>query len=405
MAGLKYWLWLTEKNGMGAGGAMRVLNHFLTPEQAYYADPEEYQQVEGLTPYQRKSLLDKKMDGAEKILADCQRLGLRIMTIADADYPARLAEIHDPPVVLYIKGRVFRFDEEVAIGVVGAREPSEYGGRAATKFGLELTRGGALVVSGIAQGIDCLAVKGALKAGGPVVSVLAGGIDVPYPASNRFLYQDVAAAGALISEYPPGTMHKGIHFPVRNRIISGLSLGVLAVECKPYGGTMLTVQWAIEQNRDVFAVPGAIDAPMSRGGNSLIRQGAILVEEGEHILEEYYGRYPLRLKASAPLTPEVAQERLEGLTTKTQKTQRLTPQEELLPSREIIPLARQKDRFTDDQLALIHAMGKGIHSADQLVELTQIPVRRVQSALTMLQVDAAVEEHPGRRFSALVELE
>jgi DNA processing protein len=144
----------------------------------------------------------------------------------------------------------------------------------AGKLGLELARQGALLVSGIAQGLDAAAIRGALKGGGPVVSVLGGGVDVVYPRENRFLYEDVAAAGALISEYPPGTGIQAGHFPVRNRIISGLSLAVVAVECRWKSGTMRTVERALDQDRDVFAVPGPADGPMSEGPNRLIQQGA-----------------------------------------------------------------------------------------------------------------------------------
>jgi DNA processing protein len=143
----------------------------------------------------------------------------------------------------------------------------------AGKVGLELARQGALLVSGIAQGLDAAAIRGALKGGGPVVSVLGGGVDVVYPRENRFLYEDVAAAGALISEYPPGTGIQAGHFPVRNRIISGLSLAVVAVECRWKSGTMRTVERALDQDRDVFAVPGPADGPMSEGTNLLIQRG------------------------------------------------------------------------------------------------------------------------------------
>ena len=363
-----------------------------------------------LHPSQRRDLEDKSLDRAERILGDCERLGLRIMTFQDADYPQRLRALADPPAVLYIRGRTFHFDEEAAIGVVGARSPSTYGEKWAERFGLELASGGALVVSGIAEGVDCCAIKGALKAGGPVVSVLAGGIDVPYPAKHRYLYEDVAAAGALISEYPPGTLNQGHHFPWRNRILSGLCLGVLAVECRPFGGTMSTARHALDQDRDLFAVPGALDAPMSEGTNLLIQQGAKLVTCGRDILEEYWDRFPEKLKASAPLTPEAARERLEDL--RQQQKERPAPKSQApqaapdpAPAREIVPREEQKRRFTDDQLALLAALGGETRATDQLVELTQIPARRVLSALTMLQIQGVVEEHPGKRFSALVELE
>ena len=228
MSALRYWIWLTTRHDLGPAGVLGVLEHFITPERAYYADPEEYDFLP-LPAAAKRSLLDKGTDRAEEILADCERLGVRIMTLQDADYPGRLRQIADPPVILYIRGRSFHFDEEAAIGVVGAREATAYGTLYAERFGMELAAGGALVVSGIAEGIDCHAVKGALKGGGPVVSVLAGGVDVPFPREHRYLYEDVAAAGALISEHPPGTPHKGSHFSQRNRIISGLSLGVLCL--------------------------------------------------------------------------------------------------------------------------------------------------------------------------------
>ena len=410
MASLKYWLWLTSRDGMDAASSLRVLDHFLTPERAYYAGAEDYEELP-LRPAVKRGLLDKELNTAEKILADCERLGVRILTIQDADYPVRLKQIADPPVVLYVKGRLFHFDEEVAIGVVGAREPSGYGVACAERFGLELARGGALLISGIAEGLDSCAIRGALKGGGPVVSVLAGGVDVPFPFRNRFLYEDVAAAGALISEYPPGTPHRGHHFLARNRILSGLSLGVLAVECRLHSGTMSTVNHALEQDRDVFAVPGAIDAPMSEGTNALIRQGARLVTCGRDILEEYWERYPLKLLGSSPLTPEAAQARLDDLRQADEAAPPKKPQtpkpaaEPEVAKRQVVPRGEQKARFTDDELAVLAALGKGNKTADELVELTQLPARRVLSTLTMLQIGAAVEELPGKRFSALVELE
>ena len=326
------------------------------------------------------------------------------MTLQDADYPERLRQLPDPPLALYIRGRTFAFDEEAAVCMVGAREATPYGIGSAGRLGLELARGGALVVSGMAQGIDTASVQGALKGGGPVVSVLGGGVDVPYPRENRWLYEDVAAAGALISEYPPGTEHRGEHFPVRNRILSGLCLGVVAVECRPHSGTMITVDWALEQNRDLFAVPGNIDAPMSQGPNLLIQQGAKLVTSGRDILEEYWDRFPAKLSPGEPLSPAAAAARLE-----TAACPAPAPAEReeapVAPGRERIPAAEQRDRFTDDELALIAALGGRRRSADELVEAAQIPARRVLSALTMLQVQGAVEEGPDRRFSALVELE
>lgn len=407
MSALKYWLWLTTRKGLGADGALTVLDCFQTPERAYYADREEYEQLP-LQPSQIRGLTDKSMDGPEKILADCQRLDVRIMTLQDADYPQRLRQIADPPAVLYIRGRVLPFDEKAAIAVVGTRQPTAYGEGCAARFGMELTAGGALVVSGMAEGLDACAIRGALKAGGPVVSVLAGGVDVPFPPQHRFLYEDVASVGALISEYPPGMPHIGHHFPRRNRILSGLALGVLAVECRPYSGTMITVNHALEQDRDVFAIPGPLDAPMSQGPNLLIRQGARLVTCGGDILDEYRDRFP-ELKQHSPLEADAVRERLDEV----EHQQKLHPRDKehkppaqsQQPERETVARSQQKERFTDDELALLHALGSKSRTVDELVELSQTPTRRVLSALTMLQVSGAVEEKPGRRFVSCVTLE
>ena len=413
MTELKYWLWLTSRPGMTPGKVWMLLDHFVTPERIYYADQEEYNLVP-LTERQRRGLEDKSMDRPQTILADCERLGVDIMTLQDAAYPQRLRQLTDPPAVLYWKGKKFLFDEEPAVAVVGTRRPSQYGERVAEKFGLELSRGGALVVSGIAEGLDTCAIRGALKGGGAVVSLLAGGVD-RIAGPSRYLAQDVAAVGALISEYPPGTEHRGEHYRPRNRILSGLCLGVLAVECRSFGGTMLTVNHALEQGRDVFAVPGALDNEMSEGTNRLIQQGAKLVTSGRDILEEYWDRFPLKLSAAAPLPPQVARERLgEGKpvepSPEPEKSRAKSPQPERQeprqPSgREVIPRKEQKARFTDDELQIIAALEERSLSADEVVERTQISARYVLSALTMLQVQGAVEELPGRRFRALVELE
>ena len=250
-----------------------------------------------------------------------------------------------------------------------------------------------------------------MKAGGTVVSVLGGGVDVYYPRENSWLYEDVAAAGALISEYPPGTENKGFHFPVRNRIISGLCLGVVAVECKRRSGTMITMNLALDQDRDVFAVPGPVTSPLSQGTNLLIQQGAKLVTCGEDILIEYRDRYPLQL-GGQPERSCVERERLRSVDrrhsnpeNREQKQEAIHPQTVQTDSREFVSRSQERERFTDDALAVLRALGTGTHSADELVELTQIPVRRVTTALTMLQVDGAVEEKTGRRFISCVRLE
>lgn len=405
MAALKYWIWLTTRRGLTPLQTFRLLDHFGTPEAAYFADREEYRLC-GLTDWQQRTLLDKSLDGAERILGDCDRLGIRILTIQDAEYPERLRQIANPPCVLYVKGKLFPFDELVTVGVVGTRRPTEYGKIMAGRLGMELARGGALVVSGIARGLDAAALRGALKGGGSVVSVLGGGIDVVYPAENRWLYEDVAAAGALISEYPPGTENKGEHFPIRNRIISGLSLGVAAVEAEERSGTLITMRLALDQGRDAFAVPGNADAPMSRGTNLLIQRGeAKLILSGWDILCEYEYLLPGRVSRPEPLPAQEEAARLEVA----ESPQEPEPQEEVTAETVDNPenmayITLEDGALTDDERDILLALeGRGLRT-DDLVELTQIPARRVSSALTMLQIHGYVEEKAGRRFESTVVL-
>lgn len=409
MSELKYWLWLTTRKGLGPAGALMVLDHFTTPERAFYGEQEDFDALP-LQPFVRQSLMDKSLDEPNRILGDCDRLGLRMMTIHDAVYPQRLRQIGVPPLVLYIKGKAFRFDEEVAIGIVGTRKPAAVSRQRAERLAMELASKGALIVSGIAEGIDSCAVTGALKAGRPVVSLLAGGVDRIFPQESRRLYEDVAAVGALVSEYPPGTPHKGDHFNPRNRILSGLCLGVLAVECEPKSGTMLTVNHALEQGREVYAIPIGLEEQCARGTNRLIHDyKARLVERAEDILEDFADRFPAKLAGLAPLSPDVARARLSKVEDKPREESSApkgsAPAEEKGPRRELVPRQQQKARFTDDELDILAAAAKAPLTADEIVEKTQIPMKRALSALTMLQVQGAVEERPGRRFYALVELE
>ncbi len=403
MATLKYWIWLTQRAGMSPLRCGQMVERFGSPERVYFADPAEYEELPaGL----QKALQDKRLDEADHVLEECARQGISLLTLQDAHYPDCLKNIPEPPAVLYYKGKLPDFDRELTIGMVGARECSEYGKTMAARLGLELARAGAVVVSGIAQGIDSHAIKGALAGGGTVVSVLAGGLDIVYPRESRFLYQDVAAAGALISEYLPGTAHKGSHFPVRNRIIAGLSDGVVAVEGKEKSGTMITMDLALEQNRDTFAVPGPADAPMSAGTNRLIRMGwAKLVAGASDILDEYEGRRMFR--RTPPMEQTEEEQRLETAL----RPERKTEPTEAKPGKKVVDKSENRayidwksarELFTDDQRDILLTLAQGEKLADELVELTQIPARRVLSALTVLQVRGYVEERSGKRFAALV---
>lgn len=265
-------------------------------EDVYYADEAEYALVEGLSKSSSSCSPTNRRTVRIKSSATAQRLGLRILTMQDADYPARLRGIFEPPCLLYVKGTLPAFDEEVAVAMVGTRACTPYGTQSAEKIAYGLAKQGALVVSGAARGIDSAAHRGALRAGGVTVAVLGNGLDVVYPEENAGLYRDIAATGALLSEYPPGTAAEGWHFPIRNRIISGLCLATVVVEAPlERSGALITANTALEQGRDVFAVPGPIDASASRGCNRLIADGAGLVSESWDILREYQAMYPHKI--------------------------------------------------------------------------------------------------------------
>lgn len=393
MSALKYWLWLSNLRGLGNQTRLFLLRRFSSPEEIYYADGGELLLTEGIRREDADILADKRLDTAEKILADCTRLDIRILTIQDAEYPGRLKNIYDPPVLLYVKGRLPAFDEEAAIAVVGTRDCSPYGVACARKLGHGLAAGGAVVVSGLAKGVDAEASRAALRAGGFVVGVLGNGVDVVYPYSSRSLYEDIAAAGALISEYPPGTEPVGRHFPVRNRIISGLCVATLVVEAPEKSGALITAETALEQGRDVFAVPGPIDAPGSVGCNRLIRDGAGLVAEASDILREYAGRFPGKLLLDRSHTP-APQEGYE------------VEEKEKVPARAVPPsFSLSKSGLTDDQMALLRLLDDDEPSiVDDLIDRSGIPTRRVLSALTLLELENLVLQHSGKRYTRTVTL-
>ena len=396
---LKYWVWLAELPRLKGPERLALLRHFGSPEELFFADREELLLVEGLPPARAELALNRDLSAADRILADCQRLGQRIMTIQDAEYPQRLRNIFNPPLVLYVKGRMPVMDEEAAIAVVGTRECTPYGTACGERLGRELAASGAVVVTGLARGVDSAAARGALRAGGTVVGVTGGGLDVVYPPENGDLYADVAATGVLLSEYPPGSPPDKAHFPVRNRILSGLSVAALVVEAPGHSGALITARLALEQGREVYAVPGPIDAPDSVGCNRLIRDGAGLAAEGWDILRDFQERFPEKLRPARKLpawTP---------LPTRRRAEPRRKPEPAPEPEKAPALRAVSREGLTDDQIALLGVLEpEGPVQVDDLIESTGIPARRVSSALTMLEIDGCVRQHDGKRYTRTVAL-
>lgn len=402
MANLKYFLWLTQRRGFQPGEIGALLSRFGTPEAVYFAQGEEYG-ILGLAGGKRRALEDKSLAGAEKILEDCDRLGIHIMTIQDADYPERLAQIYDPPCVLYWAGRPLHVDDRLTVGVVGTRSCTPYGEEQAGRLGLELARSGVTLVSGMAKGIDSAGLRGALKGGGSVISVLAGGLDIIYPRENGALYQDVRAAGTLLSEYPPGTEHAGYHFPARNRILSGLSMGVAVVEAGEPSGALITARHALEQDREVFAYPGPAGAAASLGANRLIQRGeAKLILSASDILEEFRLLFPGKVRLQPPLEEGETRQRLESRAEEPSREREEAKELDKSAGRAYLSLSEDPEAFTDDERDILLAIQRKSLTADDISDETQIPARRVLSALTMLQLRSLVEEKPGKRFYAAV---
>ena len=385
----KYWVWLSELKGLRNQTRLALLRRFGDPESIFYADADELLLTDGVERSQLKLLENHDLAPADRILADCQRLDIRLLTLSDAAYPGRLKNIYDPPALLYCKGRLPLLDDLLCVAVVGTRDCTPYGVACAEKLGFGLASGGAAVVSGLAKGIDAAAIRGALRAGGVTVGVVGNGLDVYYPHESRYLYEDVASAGILLSEYPPGTEPASGHFPVRNRIISGLSLAALVVEAPEKSGALITAATALEQGRDVFAVPGPIDAPASVGCNRLIRDGAGLVSDASDILREYEGRFVLNLKESREQPETLGYQA------------RMAPEPK--PVAPTLSLRHSDAELTDDQIAVLKALSDTEPiQVDDLTELVEIPTRRVLSALTVLEIDQYVAQHPGKRYTRTV---
>lgn len=401
MAALKYWLWLAELKGVSCQQKLALLEHFQEPDAIYYGQQGEYLLVEGMTRKAAEALEEKSLERADSILGDCDRLGLRCITIRDTEYPDRLRNIYEPPLLLYVKGRMPRFDEEVAIAMVGSRRASPYALQMGEKLAYQLTKQGAIVVSGLAGGGDAAAHRGALRAGGFTAAVIGGGHDVIFPRENHYLYEDIAVQGMILSEYPPGTQHLGAHFPVRNRIISGLCLATVVVEAPERSGALITASRALDQGRDVFALPGQMDDWHCTGSNRLLRDGAGVVTDAWDILSHYVAQYPHKLRlvmAEAPRQLGSSPER--PAAEPVEKPRREEPAQPELP---VLDLTGEHG-LTDDQIRIVKALEGRTMQVDDIIDETQIPTRQVLSALTILELDQLVVQSSGKRFSLCVTL-
>lgn len=396
---LLYWLWLAQCNEVKDGVKAALVRQFEDPERLFFAEKQEIldAEIEGLTGEHLDILLRHDLSAAEETLSDCAKAGLQVLTYDSPLYPRRLKAIYDPPIVLYYRGTLPDFDKLPTIGVVGTRHPSVYGRQAAKRLGGEIAAAGGLVVSGLAEGIDGAAMEAALSAGFPAVGVLGCGADVVYPRKHKALFQETERLGCILSEYAPGSPPLGWHFPRRNRIISGLSCGVVVVEAPERSGSLLTAKHALEQGRDVFVVPGNVDMESFRGSNRLLRSGAIAVSSGRDVMEEYDLLYPEKLLPKRGLDKPK----------KAEKQEQKPEAPEILKKKTIDngnppPYSGQNDilqGLSADEQTVMTAIGTGIESVDDVIAKTGLPSGKVLGLLTMLEIRKKIVRHPGKRVS------
>lgn len=396
---LQSWIWFAELKHIPLLHKHRLLEHLGDPQVLYETSDAELQKL-GVSDAYRKALQEKDLSNAQKILKTCNQKGIGILTIQDDAYPERLRHIPDAPLVLYYRGLLPRWDAYPVVGMVGTRKSSAYGLQVARQMGYEIAATGAIVASGGARGGDAAGMEGALQAGGMVVSVMGSGVDVLYPPQNRRLFEAVLKTGCLISEYPPGEGGLPWHFPERNRIISGISNGVLVTEAPERSGALITAERALEQGRDVFAVPGNIDSVTCRGSNALLQQGATAVLSGWDVVKEYEFLYPGKLKKNSPMNfAKVAQNPINpAKIPETAGSVGKMP----IDNKEISTyseLDKNRPALNAEEQAVLALLKKEPQETAELIEKLDLPAGKVLSVLTMLTIKGCAVKHPGGRVS------
>lgn len=287
MTDKEYWYWICNIKTIGTKKIALLSKYFQTPKGIYYASENELKSIPGLTAEEiNEILLSKDKNRVIETYAKLIDKGIYFVTTEDCNYPKHLRNIYNPPSCLYVKGSL-PSNEQKMIAIVGARNCSDYGRSMAEHFAMELAGHGFAVVSGLAAGVDSYAHKGALKARGKTYGVLGSGVDICYPIENFNLYMQMQESGGILSEYGPGSSPKTYNFPMRNRIISGMSDGVLIIEAKEKSGSLITVDYGLEQGKNIYSLPGRVFDSLSMGCNNLIKQGAKLVTNVNDILEDF----------------------------------------------------------------------------------------------------------------------
>jgi DNA processing protein len=363
-----YFLILSTVEGLGCRGAHRLLETYQTPSALFSASVQDLIQ-QGLPEFVARALLSDRLKfQAEAELAKCQQNQVQILTTWDEAYPPILKQTYDPPILLFVKGDV-KCLSSPAIAIVGSRRATPYGVNTAEKLARELAQRGLTICSGLARGIDSAAHRGALEVHGKTIAVLGSGLDHIYPRENKKMAQQIEKSGCVISEFPLGTSPSPQNFPIRNRIISGLCLGTCLVEAAEFSGSLITARLALEQGREVMAVPGNITSPNSFGPNLWIKQGAKLVQNWEDIVEEL----PRLIK------------------------------EQVLTSQKALPEGRDGSLFlevlTSSEKCVLELLRDDEAShVDYLLERSRLTSSELLSTLSELEMKDKIKQLPGKNF-------
>jgi len=366
MFDLRSLLTLFSVPGVGPNRFRALIGRFGSPEEVLRAPMSQLMSVEGIDRKIAENIkLKRDNKFVENQLALLSKTRTRVITFWDEEYPANLRKIYDPPALLFLRGKLVEADN-YSVAIVGTRSPSNYGRLVTERISGELAKRGITVVSGMARGIDTVAHWGTLKMGGRTVAVLGSGVDIIYPSENRKLAQEIESKGCLISEFPMGTQPDAGNFPRRNRIISGMTLGTLVVEAGDKSGALITAEMALEQNREVFAIPGNINSAKSKGTNRLIQEGAKLVQSVEDILSE------LEPKLKGYLKPE--------------------PREEI------------KIELTPQERRILENLSERPMHIDKIAQSAGVPTSQALSILLSLELKDMVKQLAGKMFVRTCEI-
>lgn len=385
----KYYIWLSLGIGFASRKSTQIYSAYENEMEQLYEGGERELRYYGIFSEQEiERLLHTDISAAEKIINNCKELGYEILDISESKYPHNLRSIEDAPLVLYVDGKMPPLDKIYSVSIIGTRKATVYGIRTAFELGANLSKKGICVVSGGALGIDCAAHRGVLHVAGRTVCVLGCGLDVDYLRENKAMRKQITEKGAVISEYPPGTPVSAHNFPQRNRIISGLTYGTVVVEAPLRSGSMITVNFALEQCRDVFAVMGNIDSPYSEGTNALIKEGAIPVTSYKDIAEYYLDvddrpDKPVDIPTEAVLAvPNKLKTPVD--TTKTDNTP--------------VPVHKENLTLSDEEKTVYYLIGQEPIHVDKIAEMSALPTHKVLRIISSLEIRDLIKNIEGRNY-------